>query len=105
MICKKCGHNIEHPNCSCLTKSLIEYYKNKETPSVLTDVYKHHNRVYCCENCNEPIDYNYIDMPLNIFFNWLKDSSICGDTREVSGKALIRYFELDKMLIKYIKSK
>lgn len=75
------------PIYSCATRSLIEYYKNKKIPSVLTGIYKCHSRVYCCENCNEPIDY--IDIQIDDFFKWLECSSGYGDTHEVSGKALI----------------
>lgn len=98
MKCKKCGNNLDLYYYSSLTKEHIKCYQNRneEVPPVLTTVYKNHNRFYGCEKCNEPIDYK--DMPIDMFFNWLQYSSEAGDSREISGKALIRYFELDKLL-------
>lgn len=43
---------------------------------------------------------HYKDMPIDMFLRWLEFSSDVGDSREISGKALIRYFELDKLLNK-----
>lgn len=98
MKCEKCGCNNEYNHVSCLTQEYIKSNNNtdKEVPEILTTLYRDHKRVYCCENCMEPIDYQ--DMPLRMFFNWLENSSNAGDSHEDSGKALIRYFKLDKLL-------
>ena len=96
--CKKCGNDIKLSYYSALTKEYIKCYQNRhgEIPSLLLNEYRGYKRFYACEKCNEPIDFK--DMPLEMFFRWLEDSSEAGDSREVSGNALIRYFELDKLL-------
>lgn len=98
MKCKNCGNDIEFKYYSALTKEHIKYCKNRheEIPNILINVYKDYKKFYACEKCNEPIDYK--DMPIKMFFRWLQDSSNAGDSRETSGKALLRYFELDKLL-------
>jgi len=96
--CKKCGNDIKLSYYGALTKEHINccQNRNESVPPVLTGVYKDHFRFYGCEKCGEPIDYK--DMPMDMFFNWLQYSSEAGDSRETSSKALIRYFELDKLL-------
>jgi len=96
--CKKCGNDINLNYYGALTKEHIKCYQNRNesVPLVLTSTYKDHYRFYGCEKCGEPIDY--IDMPMDMFFRWLQYSSDAGDSREASGKALIRYFGLDKLL-------
>ncbi len=98
MKCNKCGHDIELYHYSALTKEHIKCFvnRNEPVPSILTDVYKNHHRFFGCEKCGEPIDYK--NMPMEMFFSWLQYSSEAGDSREASGKALIRYFHLDKLL-------
>lgn len=99
MKCKKCGNdNKLWEHCYGLTKEHIKYYQNQNEniPKLLTTIYKDYKRFCFCGKCNEPFDYK--DMPMDMFFRWLQDSSEAGDSREVFGKALIRYFELDKLL-------
>ena len=98
MICKKCGKEVDRNHYSGLVESHINFYKmnRKEIPTLLLNEYKNHHRFFGCKNCNQPIDYK--DMPMEMFFRWLKASSDDGDSRETSSKALIRYFELDKLL-------
>lgn len=98
MKCKKCGNDIKLNYYGALPKEYINccQNRNESVQPVLTSVYKDHFRFYGCEKCGEPIDYK--DMPIDLFFNWLQYSSEAGDSRETSGKALIRYFELDKLL-------
>ena len=98
MKCKKCGTDIGFSYYSGLTKEHIKCYQNRHEniPSLLLSEYKDYKRFYACEKCNEPIDFT--DMSIEMFFRWIRDSSDAGDSREASGKALIRYFELDKLL-------
>lgn len=98
MKCKKCGNDVELNHYGALTKEHIKCFKNRgePVPLILSNVYKNHHRFYGCEKCGEPIDYK--DMPIDMFFTWLQYSSEAGDSREDSGKALIRYFDLDKLL-------
>lgn len=98
MKCKKCGNDITLGYYSALTEQHIKYYQNRhdDIPPLLLNEYRDYKRFYACNKCNEPIDCK--DMPIEMFFRWLQDSSEAGDSREASGKALIRYFELDKLL-------
>lgn len=101
MICKKCKKKINAGNCLYAQKrNYAELILLKElgekVPNILLDTYKDCHAVPLCESCNYPIDY--VNMPMEMFFEWLKHSSEKGDSRETSGKALIRYFELDKLL-------
>ena len=95
--CKKCGHEIDRCHYT-KTNQLIQCYKNRKEnpPSFLLHYYADLNYVALCNNCSEPIDY--IDLPMEIFFNWLRLSSKAGDSRSASGKAIIRYFEVEKLL-------
>lgn len=70
--------------------------EGEKVPYSLLTTYKDFNGVLLCKNCEEPIDY--MDMPLEMFFNWLEFSSEKGDSRKATGKALIRYFHLDELL-------
>lgn len=100
MICKKCGKEIDSNYYRATKKSHNELMKLKNDgiaiPNSLFTTYKDYHGILLCENCDEPVEY--IDTPLQMFFEWLKFSSEKGDTHEASGKAIIRYFELDKLL-------
>lgn len=98
MKCKKCGNDLEYHHYGALVSETIKCYKNRKEPipELLTTSYKDYHRYYGCEKCGEPIDYK--DMPIDMFFGWLEYSAEAGDSREASGKALIRYFEFDKLL-------
>ena len=96
MKCKKCEHEIDMCHYA-KTRELIQCYKNrKETPPLF--LLRHYTNVTytaLCDNCSEPIDY--VDLPMESFLNWLNFSSKAGDSRLTSGKAIIRYFGLDKV--------
>lgn len=99
MICKKCGKEIKvYDYISGSVESYKKYCKenDKKISNVILTKYKGYHRFFYCKNCNEPIDYK--DMSIEMFFTWLKYSSESGDSHEQSGKAIIRYFELDKLL-------
>ena len=100
MICKNCGKEIDTNYYYGIKNShkKLMAFKNKgiEIPESLLTTYKENHAVLLCGNCDGVLDYK--DMPMEIFFNWLERSSEAGDPREISGKALIRYFELDKLL-------
>ena len=101
MICKNCGKEIDNNNYYLASKkSHEELIKLKndglDIPCSLLNTYKDHHGVLLCKNCNEPIEY--IDIPVKIFFKWLEFSSEQGDTHKASGKAIFKYFELNKLL-------
>lgn len=98
MKCKKCGEEINNNYYSCSTTKYLDYYKkgNSEVPEILSMICNEHHKICFCEKCKEFIDYK--DMPIDMFLDWLCYSSESGDSRMASGKAFVRYFELDKLL-------
>lgn len=89
MKCKKCGHESKYIESRYIVKDGSFYSNGQHIP----ENYKGFSHVPCCGKCGEPFN-DYLDLSIEEFFNLIKDNS----DREVSGKALIRYFHLDELL-------
>lgn len=89
MKCKKCGYVSKYIESRYIV-SEGSFFSNGQS---IPEKYKGFSHVPCCDKCGEPSN-DYLDLSIEEFFNLIKDNS----ERKVSGKALIRYFELDKLL-------
>lgn len=104
MKCKKCGKDLDRfyylrchlpTNEEDIPENLFEMLCGdvSETPSDKDSDYYFN---YYCDNCHEPIPF--MDMTSEMFCHWLKiTNDLVGDPT-LRGKALIKYFGLDKLL-------
>ena len=68
-----------------------------EIPVPVPVIYNGYTDIPICGKCNTVIDYK--DLPVERFLEWLDDcTGGKNDTENLKGKALIRYFGLDKLL-------
>lgn len=91
MVCKKCNQVIDG-DCFYIVTAKQSFLRNGNP---LPEIYYGFNRIPCCKKCGEVIDYK--DLPSEKFWTWLTymDETV---SRELKGKALIRYFDLDKLI-------
>lgn len=92
MKCKKCNSDNKYILSRYVVKPNQEFFSNGQ--SIPTN-YKGFSYIPYCEKCGEPYE-DYIDLPVHEFLNLLDDNNYTN--RMAKGKALIRYFELDKLL-------
>jgi len=91
LICKKCNQVVDG-DCFYTIPVEQRFLRNGNP---LPEIYSGFNRIPCCKKCGEVIDYK--DLPSEKFWTWFTylDESV---SRELKGKALIRYFQLDDLL-------
>lgn len=90
MKCKNCGY-----------ESITTHTSHKVTPgqvffsngNVIPKAFWGFRHIPCCEKCGKSLE-DYMELSTDNFLSLLKDDA----DRNVKGKALIRYFELDKLL-------
>lgn len=93
MKCKKCGNISKYIESRYVVKAGQSFFSNGK--SIPQDYYGF-TYIPCCTKCGEPFQ-DYKDLSTTEFFSWLQGMDETVD-RELKGKALIRYFELDKLL-------
>lgn len=91
MKCKKCGNISEYIESRYIVKE-GSFLSNGES---IPENYRGLSYVPCCNKCGEPYE-DFLDLSTDDFFSLLNDKN--NDNRLAKGKALIRYFELDKLL-------
>lgn len=93
MKCKKCSYKEAFPHNRYIVKAGQTNFSDG-TP--IPKEYIGFTDIPYCEKSGEPYE-DYINFSTNYFMNWLinMDESV---NRKLKGKALIRYFELDKLL-------
>lgn len=92
MKCKRCSSENKYISSRYVVKPNQEFFSNGQ-PIPLK--YKGFSYIPYCEKCGEPYD-DYINLTVNDFLSLLDDNSSLN--RSSKGKAIIRYFELDKLL-------
>lgn len=91
MKCKKCGNISEYIESRYIVKEGSFFSNGQPIP----ENYRGLSYVPCCDKCGEPHE-DYLDLSTKEFFSLLNDNN--NDNRLSKGKAIIRYFELDKLL-------
>ena len=93
MKCEKCGNISEYIESRYVIKTGQSLFINGLS---IPQSYYGFTHIPCCEKCGEPFQ-DYKNLSTAEFFNWLQGMDETVD-RKLKGKALIRYFELDKLL-------
>lgn len=93
MKCKKCGNEEKFPYNRYIVKAGQTNFSNGTS---IPKEYIGFTLIPHCEKCGEPFE-DYINFSADYFMNWMTgmDETV---SRKLKGKALIRYFELDKLL-------
>lgn len=92
MRCKKCGYESTYDMNRYVVKAGQAFFSNGQP---IPEKYRGLTYIPCCEKCGEPYE-DYIDLPMQEFLSLLDDDNTTN--RLAKGKALIRYFGLDKLL-------
>lgn len=90
MKCRNCGYENTITRTSYEVTPGQVFFPNGD---VIPRAFWGFEYIPCCEKCGTPYN-DYIDFSTEDFLYLLKDNS----DRVIKGKALIRYFELDKLL-------
>lgn len=93
MKCEKCGNISGYIESRYVVKAGQSLFSNG---SSIPQSYYGFTHIPCCEKCGAPFQ-DYKNLSTSEFFSWLQGMDETVD-RELKGKALIRYFELDKLL-------
>lgn len=93
MKCEKCGNISGYIESRYVVKAGQSFFSNGLS---IPQSYYGFTHIPCCEKCGEPFQ-DYKNLSTSEFFNWLQGMDETVD-RELKGRALIRYFELNKLL-------
>lgn len=93
MKCKKCGHEESFLYDRYIVKAGQRHFSNG---TLIPKEYIGFTLIPHCKKCGEPFE-DYVNFSTDYFMKWLTDMDETVD-RKLKGKALIRYFELDKLL-------
>lgn len=90
MKCKNCGYENITTHTSYKVTPGQAFFSNGD---VIPRAFWGFEYIPCCEKCGRPWE-DYMELSTEDFFCLLNNKT----DRKVKGKALIRYFELDKLL-------
>lgn len=94
MICKNCGKEITWDLLTCRINQSQKFLSNSID---IPEIYNGYTDILVCGKCYTVIDYK--DLPVERFLGWLNNClGEQKDSENLKGKALIRYFGLDKLL-------
>lgn len=94
MQCKNCFKEVEKWDIiQYIVKPNQKFFSNS---MAIPSIYYGYTRIPACSQCGAIIDYK--NLSGEKFFNWLNGMDDNEVSKYLKGKALIRYFELDKLL-------